>query len=797
MLDRAAQTLEAALAYANLSWPVLPLHSIVDGRCTCGRADCSSPGKHPHGRLVPNGARDATTDGTVIARWFNGNAEINIGVCTGADSGLVILDIDPSHGGDESFRRLESKYGRLDTLEVITGGGGRHLYFAYPEGQEVKNSVGKLGPGLDVRADGGYVVSAPSLHASGREYRWKTDPRAKKPAPCPHWLLDSHGRGTESELRVADNSDTMPIAEGNRNDALTSMAGSMRRRGFGRDAIYEALSKENQRRCKPPLPDDEVRRIANSVGKYPEGHIVASSGPEPARHQISELGLELCFKPSRGSSSPTKGSLIVTRGHDVLMMDTLDLAKEKDRNECIRRLIEKDHRLSGDESEVQLQKYLLQTAVELARQNQKDTEKQDTEDEDQPLAQSRVELAKTNPELVRLAERLLRSPDLVERTVEHVHILGVAGEDRLIIGVYVIGTSRLLAKPLAGLVMGVSSVGKSFVIDTVSKLFPDEAVLRAHRISPRALQYLSPGSLIHRFVVAGERSRVRDDTAAEATRALREMISDGRLSALVSASQKAGPCKTVHIEQEGPIAYVESTTLGTQDVFNEDRTRFLLLCSDESVGQSRAIVDKIADSVAVPGDPDKLDSVIALHHAAQRLLEPLGVAVPFAKELKGYLPVERVEIRRTFGHLVSLIQAVALLHQFQRTRNEHGQIVATADDYEIVRKYLAQPLATSLGCELTPGAQALLDTVRPTGEFTAPEIESEVPYSIRTVYSRIRELIAAGQVRKSEEAKGRSPAKYVVVEDAPTLHGLILPKLKSEGEKDFSIGTPQTVADKT
>jgi len=410
------------------------------------------------------------------------------------------------------------------------------------------------------------------------------------------------------------------------------------------------------------------------------------------------------------------------------------------------------------------------------------------------LAKSKVALIETDPKLVELAEQLLRSPNLIQKTIDHVQMLGVAGETELIAAVYIVGTSRLLTKPLAGLVMGPSSVGKSYVTNIVSKLFPDEAVLRAHQISPKALQYLPPGSLVHRFVVAGERSRQRDDAAAEATRALREMISDGKLSALVSASQKSGPHQTVHIEQEGPIAYIESTTLGVQDIFNEDRTRFILLCTNEGIEQTRAIIDRIAMSAATAADPDTPDSIIALHHTAQRLLESSDVEIPFAIELKDCLPLERVEVRRTFGHLMSLIQAVALLNQFKRRRNQHGQIVATIDgDYEIVRKYLVQPLATSLGCELTPGAQTLLDVAKSMGEFTASEVEPKVPYSIGTVYSRIRELVSAGQIRNTVQAKGKAAAKYVVIDNAPLLHGLELPNLK---KKYFAVNASEIVAGK-
>jgi hypothetical protein len=507
--------------------------------------------------------------------------------------------------------------------------------------------------------------------------------------------------------------------------------------------------------------------------------------------EVLLMDITLGYKPT-GSNIKTKVNLTVKQDEKVLMVDEINLAKDKQRDELIRKLTKKYPGLDNDEVRDKLTKQLQDIAAKLLQESQDLPEDEDN----QPLVKSKVLLHETDPELIRFAEQLLQSPDLIEKTIKHVHILGVAGEDDLIITIYVIGTSRLLAKPLAGLTMGLSSVGKSFVINTVSRLFPEESILRAHRITPKALQYLPPDSLVHRFVVAGERSQLKDEAAAEATRALREMISDGRLSVLVTTPQKAGPSQAVHIEQKGPIAYVESTTLGIQDIFNEDRTRFILLCADEGTDQSRAIIDKIAKSVSSPGNPDTPDSVIALHHTTQRLLQPLDVVIPFAMELRDCLPVERVEVRRTFGHLISLIQAVALLYQFQRGKNEHGQILATPDDYAIVRKYLIRPLATSLGHVLTPGAQALLDVVKSMGEFAPSEVEGSVPYGIGTVRSRIRELVSAGQVIQTQEAKGRSPAKYKVVENPPVLHGLILPELKAENKEDFLIDTPEIIMDK-
>ncbi len=266
--SRMFRTLDCAIAYADLGWPVVPLWSVnADGKCQCGRPDCSSPGKHPHSILASKGSRSATLNGTKIASWGTVCKAMNVGICTGRESGIVVLDVDPAHGGNESLAKIEDAHGKIETLEVITGGGGRHLYFKYPEGERLRNSVGKLGPGLDVRSDGGFVVAPPSLHASGEEYRWRVDPRGIDPAECPKWFLDEH-RVEPVQAQGSPRYDAEMIEAGERNSTLTSMAGAMRRKGFERDAIVAALLETNRRRCKPLLTDTEVDQIAASVAKY-------------------------------------------------------------------------------------------------------------------------------------------------------------------------------------------------------------------------------------------------------------------------------------------------------------------------------------------------------------------------------------------------------------------------------------------------------------------------------------------------------------------------------------------------
>ena len=175
---------KAAQEYARrFGWAVFPCHSIKDGKCTCGKKDCGSPGKHPRTR---NGVKDASTDENQIESWWTQWPDANVAIAGGAVSGgLVILDIDPDHGGADSFDELVDEHGQLpDTPEVLTGGGGRHLYFHSEK--KIPNLVGVL-PGLDLRGDGGYVIAPRSTHISGRQYEWEAEsrPDAIKPAILP------------------------------------------------------------------------------------------------------------------------------------------------------------------------------------------------------------------------------------------------------------------------------------------------------------------------------------------------------------------------------------------------------------------------------------------------------------------------------------------------------------------------------------------------------------------------------------------------------------------------------------
>jgi hypothetical protein len=213
---RAASVTTAALAYVELGWPVVPVHAFRPGRgCSCERRTCSSPGKHPR---ALHGFKSATKSGADVGHDFR--RECNVGIATGEMAGVWVLDVDGERG-EASLADLVARHGELPvTVESRTGGGGRHLFFRYPVGRTVRNSVCRLGPGLDTRSDGGGVVAPPSRHASGHAYEWRRGraPGEVEVAHAPTWLYEAMDGGDRRRAEPG------PQAQPRTSDALAATA---------------------------------------------------------------------------------------------------------------------------------------------------------------------------------------------------------------------------------------------------------------------------------------------------------------------------------------------------------------------------------------------------------------------------------------------------------------------------------------------------------------------------------------------------------------------------------------------
>lgn len=255
---------EAAMIYTQkLNWAILPLHSIKADICTCGKADCTSPGKHP---LTKNGVKSAAKILKLVDTWWARWPFANVGIATGAASGFFVLDVDGEIGA-ESLKELEAEHGKIPaTIEQITGGGGRHLLFKSPRNTKIGNKV-RLFDGIDIRGDGGYVVAPPSVHISGRRYEWEISSRPfeVEMADPPGWLLELIQQSNVPTPEADWPGLITEIPKGERNATLARYAGRLiNRRITGRETLLLILAL-NDFACRPPLPEEEVKKIVDSI----------------------------------------------------------------------------------------------------------------------------------------------------------------------------------------------------------------------------------------------------------------------------------------------------------------------------------------------------------------------------------------------------------------------------------------------------------------------------------------------------------------------------------------------------
>jgi len=267
IIAQAGSKSNAARDYASRGWLVFPLHFAKDGQCSCGDADCKSPGKHP---LTINGFKSASADVKSVAAWWQMWPEANVGLATGRAAGFFVLDVDGPEGA-ETLKALENTQGPLPPTPTVATGNGKHFYFKYPENGEIKNKT-KFAPGLDTRGEGGYVVAPPSDHVSGRRYEWLVSPDEVGLAEAPSWLVelisrrsqssDGQGRTGIDPLQVLAG-----VPEGERDNKLFLYACHLRGKGLTREEA-EVLVLQAAGNCKPPFPEREALRKVESAWSY-------------------------------------------------------------------------------------------------------------------------------------------------------------------------------------------------------------------------------------------------------------------------------------------------------------------------------------------------------------------------------------------------------------------------------------------------------------------------------------------------------------------------------------------------
>ena len=213
--------------------------------------------------LTEHGFKDATQIILGVKEYWNKCPDAGIGIRT---DGYIVLDFDVKSGGLESKEVIETKYGKLPrTRTHRTGGGGLHYIYRNAVGSNVRNAAGFAGySGVDIRANGGYIVAPPSLHTSGNHYEVLDNSPI---IPAPEWLIELLKQKPSSSVSTTPGIGD-PIPEGQRNQTLARLAGVMRRQGMSEDEVYSVLLIANKR-CQPePLTDHEVLNITQSITRY-------------------------------------------------------------------------------------------------------------------------------------------------------------------------------------------------------------------------------------------------------------------------------------------------------------------------------------------------------------------------------------------------------------------------------------------------------------------------------------------------------------------------------------------------
>jgi hypothetical protein len=306
---------------------------------------------------------------------------------------------------------------------------------------------------------------------------------------------------------------------------------------------------------------------------------------------------------------------------------------------------------------------------------------------------------------------LLKSPELIPRILADFAACGLIGEETNKLVGYLAAVSRKLDKPLGVVIQSSSAAGKSSLMDAVLSFVPDEDKVKYSAMTGQSLFYMGETNLKHKALAI-----VEEEGASRASYALKLLQSEGELTmASTGKDPVSGNLVTQQYRVEGPVALLVTTT--ARDIDEELMNRCLVLSVDEGREQTRAIHQLQRDRRTLEGLIARRDkeALIALHQNAQRLLKPLAILNPYAQFLT--FPDQTTRLRRDHEKYLTLIDAIAFLHQHQREvksaqRGEQSieYIEVTLADIEQANRIAHDVLGRSLD-ELPPQTRRLLKLI--------------------------------------------------------------------------------------
>jgi DNA primase catalytic core len=329
-----------------------------------------------------------------------------------------------------------------------------------------------------------------------------------------------------------------------------------------------------------------------------------------------------------------------------------------------------------------------------------------------------------NDDEQREALALLQDPRLLDRILDDFKLAGVVGEETNKLVGYLASVSRKLDNPLAVLIQSTSAAGKSSLMNAVLAMMPEEERIQYSAMTGQSLFYMGETNLKHKILAIAE-----EEGAENASYALKLLQSEGELTMASTGKDAEGNLTTQEYRVEGPVMLFSTTT--AIDIDEELMNRCLVLTVNESREQTRLIHRMQRRKRTLDGLRDKANkqAVLKLHQNAQRLIKPLAVMNPYADHLT-FLD-DKTRTRRDHDKYLSLIDTIALLHQYQRevkTEEVHGQMIeyieVTLADIEIANRLAHDVLGRTLD-ELPPQTRRLLKLIKAMVDETCREQQLE------------------------------------------------------------------------
>ena len=377
-------------------------------------------------------------------------------------------------------------------------------------------------------------------------------------------------------------------------------------------------------------------------------------------------------------------------------LDNVDLYSARSRNSFIERLA-----TTLDVPSIQIEKEIVQIIEYLESVRDKALEEE---------VETKVILSSADKEL---GMSFLTNPNMFQEIVDDTEELGYVGEALNKQLIYLAASSRLLDDPISVTVISESASGKSYLIDTIKKLIPEEDVISMTTLSEQALNYLPENALIHKFMVMGE--AVHSDVIDHQ---IREMLSSKELSRMVTTKdEKSGKMLTKTVRKDVVVSTVMSST--KTDINPENASRVFVINTDESVEQTRRIHSKQREKYSLKRYKSKtkdIPNIIRKHKSAQRMLKNYLIVNEFAEYLT--FPDSLMRTRRDHERFIDLISTVCFLRQYQKQPkveiidNEKVKyIICDIEDYRIASRIMRGILSATL-INLPKGALTLYEEIR-------------------------------------------------------------------------------------